>query len=506
MVALTYDILVIGGGINGCGIARDASGRGYSVLLAEMNDLASGTSSAATKLIHGGLRYLEHYEFRLVHEALLERETLWAAAPHIIWPLRLVLPHHGGLRPAWLLRLGLLIYDHLGGRRLLPPARTLDLRSDPAGEPLKESFRRAFEFSDCWVNDARLVVLAARDAADHGAVIKTRSEVVSARQNDGLWQVDLRNVRTGDVERVSARLLVNASGPWVDRVLHGPIGSGRPNTVRLVQGSHIVVRRLYEHDRCYMLQNTDGRIVFVIPYEDEFTLIGTTDREYLGDPAQVKITEGEIEYLLATVGEYFSRPLSKEDVVWSYAGVRPLYDDGASKAQEATRDYVIETIREKGEPPLINVVGGKLTTFRRLAEAVLGRIEPLLGRKRPPWTARRPLPGGDFPVTGFADAVKALSDAYPFLNAGLARRLVRLYGTRARTILGNARSSEDLGRNFGRDLYEAEVRYLVAEEWAETAEDILWRRTKRGLHGRAIDSVALSVFVAKVLEERRAQV
>jgi glycerol-3-phosphate dehydrogenase len=490
-----HDIFVIGGGINGCGIARDAAGRGFSVVLAEMNDLASGTSSAATKLIHGGLRYLEHYEFRLVREALMEREVLWASAPHIIWPLRLVLPHHKGLRPAWFLRLGLFVYDHLGGRKLLPATKTLDMRSDPAGKPLKPLYSTAFEFSDCWVNDARLVVLNARDAAERGARIMTRATVTSARNEDGVWQVEVRHAATGAKETVRARLLVNASGPWVDQVLSGKLGQNRVGHVRLVQGSHIVVKKLYEHDRCYFFQNGDGRIIFCIPYEDEYTLIGTTDQDFEGDPKDVRISDGEIDYLCQCASEYFARPVTRADMVWSYSGVRPLYADGASKAQETTRDYVIKTSGKASDAPLINVIGGKLTTYRRLAESALEKIEDLIGAKGGRWTATAKLPGGDFAPTGYADVVAALKRDYPFLDLRYARRLVRLYGTLARTILGIAKSYADLGRHFGDDLYEAEVTYLMEREWAQTTDDVLWRRTKRGLHGDAIKIADLASFM-----------
>lgn len=492
------DIVIIGGGINGCGIARDAAGRGYDVLLAEMNDLASGTSSAATKLIHGGLRYLEHYEFRLVREALAEREVLWASAPHIIWPLRLVLPHHNGLRPAWLLRLGLFIYDHLGGRKLLPATRTLDMRSDPAGAPLQPLFKKAFEYSDCWADDARMVVLAARDAADRGATIRTRTAVVSARQVGQAWEVTLRDTLNGKVETVSTRLLVNAAGPWVDQVLTGALGANSAGSVRLVQGSHIVVPKLYDHDRCYMFQNTDGRIIFAIPYETDFTLIGTTDQDYEGDPRSVRITDGEIDYLTTAASAYFTRPVTRNDIVWSYSGVRPLFADGANKAQDATRDYVLKTFGGVNEAPLINVIGGKLTTFRRLAEATLDKIETMIGAKGKPWTRGSHLPGGNFPAAGFAAAVTALEHQYPFLDHTYARRLVRLYGTRAGVVLGVARGYADLGRHFGSDLYEAEVRYLVDQEWAATSDDILWRRTKRGLLGDAIMVAELDAFLARL--------
>ena len=490
-----HDIFVIGGGINGCGIARDAVGRGFSVVLAEMNDLASGTSSGATKLIHGGLRYLEFYEFRLVREALMEREVLWRNSPHIIWPMRFVLPYGQGLRPAWLIRLGLFLYDHIGGRKLLPPTKTLDMRSDPAGKPLKPLFSKAFEYSDGWVNDARLVVLAARDAADRGAIIRTRAKVVAARREKGLWSIVIEDGETGETEEVKARLLVNAAGPWVDLVLSGVVGQKDVHNVRLVQGSHIVVRKKFEDPRAYFLQNKDGRIVFAIPYEEEFTLIGTTDRDYEGDPRDVKISEGEIDYLCAAASEYFIRPVKRSDIVWTYSAVRPLYDDGASKAQEATRDYVLKAQDGDGAAPLVNAFGGKITTYRRLSESMLEKIEGFLGKRGKPWTADAPLPGGDFPATGFDAEVTKLKAAYPFLEARLARRLTRLYGTRARALLGPARSYADLGRNFGADLYEAEVRYLAENEWAMTAEDVLWRRTKRGLHLGREEVAALEEFM-----------
>ena len=504
MGELVHDIFVIGGGINGCGIARDAAGRGYSVFLAEKSDLGGGTSSASTKLIHGGLRYLEHYEFRLVREALMERELLWASAPHIIWPLRIVLPHHKGLRPAWLLRLGLFVYDTLGGRKLLPPTRAVKLRSDPVGAPLKPEFHTAFEFSDCWVNDARFVVLNARDAAAHGATIRTRTTVATARNEGGIWQVGLIDGATGRRETVKARLLINAAGPWVDRVLSGTLGQNGVGNVRLVQGSHIVVNKLYEHDRCYMFQSADGRVIFVIPYEDDYTLIGTTDRDYDGDPADVRISQSEIDYLCGVVSDYLATPVRPADVVWSYAGVRPLYADGASKAQEATRDYVLKTVERSGDAPMINIIGGKLTTYRRLAEATLEKVEGLIGKKGRPWTDAATLPGGDFAPDGYEAVVAALRRDYPFLDLRHARRLVRLYGTLARTLLGEARSTADLGRSFGDDLYEAEVAYLIEHEWAETADDVLWRRTKRGLKGGAINIAALDAFMTGRMDRRAA--
>jgi glycerol-3-phosphate dehydrogenase len=490
------DIFVIGGGINGCGIARDAVGRGFSVFLAEMNDLASGTSSGSTKLIHGGLRYLEHYEFRLVREALMEREVLWKNAPHIIWPMRFVLPFFkGGPRPAWMLRLGLFLYDHIGGRKLLPATRTLDMRSDPAGKPLKPLFSKAFEYSDGWVNDSRLVALNARDAADRGAVVRTRTKVVKARRQDDLWDVLIEDTRTKQQETIQARLLVNAAGPWVDTVLSQSAGQSDVHNVRLVQGSHIVVSKKFDDPRAYFFQNKDGRIIFAIPYEDDFTLIGTTDRDYQGDLGTPKISDEETDYLCNAASEYFATPVRREDIVWTYSAVRPLFDDGASKAQEATRDYVLKAEDVGGRAAMINCFGGKITTYRRLAESVLEKIEGFLGVRGGSWTASAALPGGDFDVLGFDAEVSKLKTAYPFLDPTHARRLVRLYGTKAKVLLGDARQTADLGRHFGSDLYEAEVRYLMEHEWAVSADDVLWRRTKRGLRLSKDEATALAKFM-----------
>ena len=500
--AAEFDILVIGGGINGCGIARDAVGRGYSVCLAEMNDLASGTSSWSTKLIHGGLRYLEHYEFRLVREALSERELLWANAPHIIRPMRFVLPHQKGLRPRWMLRLGLFLYDHLGGRKLLPATRTLNLASDPAGRPLKDGFGTGFEYSDCWVDDARLVVLNARDAADRGAQVNTRTEVVALEREGDIWRATLKDRESGATRSVTARLAVNAAGPWVDRVLKGALKRNDTHNVRLVQGSHIVVRKLFDHDRAYIFQNGDGRIVFAIPYEQDFTLIGTTDRDYEGDPADVAATEEEIVYLTEAASEYFRKPITRGDVVWTYSGVRPLFDDGASKAQEATRDYVLK-LDEGGRrdgAALINIFGGKITTYRRLALSVLEMIEKALGAKGPDWTATALLPGGDFPTTGLADLEAALARDFAFLPRPLIARLARSYGTRARDLLAGATSIDDLGPHFGADLYGREVAYLMQHEWARRAEDVLWRRSKLGLRVSAEQAQALEAWMAGRLD------
>ena len=490
-----HDIFVIGGGINGCGIARDAVGRGYSVYLAEMNDLASGTSSFSTKLIHGGLRYLEHYEFRLVREALMEREVLWRNAPHIIWPMRFVLPYAKGLRPAWLIRLGLFLYDHIGGRKLLPATKTLDMRSDAAGKPLKPMFSRAFEYSDGWVNDARLVVLNARDAANRGAVIRTRAKVTSASRDNGHWTIHVEDQRSGKIEEIKARLIVNAAGPWIDHVLTETVGQNNVHNVRLVQGSHIVVPKKFDDPRAYFFQNKDGRIIFAIPYEEDFTLIGTTDQDYDGDPHMAEISQAEIDYLCDAASEYFAEPVKPEHIVWTYSGVRPLYDDGASKAQEATRDYVLKSDGTEGQAPIVNIFGGKITTYRRLAESMLDIIEKHLGKKGKSWTATAALPGGEFAATAFDAEVVKLKAAYPFLDKRLARRLTRLYGTRAKALLGLAKSDADLGRHFGADLYEAEVRYLVENEWAVTSEDVLWRRTKRGLKLGEEQAASLDEFL-----------
>lgn len=502
----TCDVFVVGGGINGCGIARDAAGRGFSVQLAEMGDLAGGTSSAATKLIHGGLRYLEQYRFRLVREALREREVLWRNAPHVIRPLRFVLPHHNGLRPAWLLRLGLFLYDHIGGRRLLPPTRALDLARDPAGRPLKAEFTRGFEYSDCWADDARLVVLNAVDAAARGAMIRTRTEVTAIRRDGGLWRITLRERASGAERTFGARLLVNAAGPWADILLGRIEGRSPARNVRLVRGSHIVLPRLFAHERAYIFQNADGRVVFAIPFEEDYTLIGTTDREHEGDPAEARIAADETAYLRAAASAYFRAPVREEDIVWTYSGVRPLYDDGASSAQEASREYVLRVEGQAGEAPLVNVFGGKLTTYRRLAEAAMARIERALGARGPRWTHAAPLPGGDFPVDGVAAEERALMADYPFLEARHARRLVRCYGTLARAILGAARQASDLGRHFGADLYEAELRHLVANEWARSADDILWRRTKAGLRLSPAQAAAVAACVAELASEGAAAV
>jgi len=495
-----YDLAIIGGGINGCGIARDAAGRGASVYLCEMNDLASATSSWSTKLVHGGLRYLEYYEFRLVHEALKERECLWAIAPHIIAPLRFVLPHHKGLRPAWLLRLGLFLYDHLGGRKLLPPTKTLRLGEDVVGKPLqRDLFSLGFEYSDCRVDDARLTVLNAMAARAQGARIETRVRALEARREGEHWRVTLEDRNSGTTRSIRARALINAAGPWVSEVLGVRMGGASKARTRLVQGSHIVVRKLFDHDRAYIFQNADGRIIFAIPYFDDFTLIGTTDRDYQGDPAKVQITAEETDYLCASANAYFSQQIDPKGVVWAYSGVRPLYDDGVSEAKAATRDYVLELDEADGQPPALSVFGGKITTYRRLAEAALEKLAPHLPmlRSKAGWTGHTPLPGGDFPTTGHADLIAALQAAYPALPAGMLARFAATYGTRTHQLLAGCAGLEDLGQDFGAGLFEREVRYLRDEEWAQTAEDILWRRTKLGLWMNPIDVAGLEAFLAR---------
>jgi len=499
-VTSEFDLAIIGGGVNGCGIARDAAGRGLSVFLCEMNDLASGTSSWSTKLVHGGLRYLEYYEFRLVREALMEREVLWKIAPHIIHPLRFVLPHHAGLRPAWLLRLGLFLYDHLGGRKLLPPTKSLDLRTDVTGKPLASGrFTKGFEYSDCAVDDARLVVLNARDALERGAEIRTRTRAIEARQRDGRWQLTLEDAVTGARSTIFARVLINAAGPWVHEFLAGTVGVNARANVRLVQGSHVVVPKLYDHDRAYILQNADGRIVFTIPYQDDYTLIGTTDRDYEGDPAAAKATQEEINYLCASVSEYFAMLLRPSQVVWGYSGVRPLYDDGASEAKAATRDYVFELDARDGNAPVLSVFGGKITTYRKLSEEALERVASYLPKieSSGSWTGGAALPGGEFDVHGLDALIASLQSRYPFLSKAHATRLARAYGTRAAKLLGEAATAADLGADFGATLTEAEVRYLMAQEWAHTAEDIVWRRSKLGLRLSPDQVAALDRWMAR---------
>lgn len=487
-----FDLAIIGGGINGAGIARDAAGRGLRVLLVEQNDLASGTSSASTKLIHGGLRYLEHGALRLVREALIERENLLRLAPHVIRPMRFLLPVHAGMRSAWLLRIGLFIYDHLGGRRHLPPTQNLDLTHHQVGLPLKRSYKSGFQYSDCMVDDSRLVVLNALDAAERGAVIRTRTKCVRAEREEN-WRLVL-NAR-GRRETVTARVLVNAGGPWVGQIAETIIRVPGPSRVRLVRGSHIVVRRLFEHDCGYIFQNPDKRIVFALPFERDFTLIGTTDEDFQGDPSRVVTQPHEIIYLCETVSKYFRQPVEPGDMVWAFSGVRSLYDDGAKKPEDITRDYYIDLAEGFQQAPLLTIYGGKITTYRRLAEAVLSRLSHFFAT-RPAWTKTVPLPGGDFEFDAIEGLVTQTLNAWPFFTEDRARRLVHAYGTRVDRVLGKAQSFADLGACFGADLTAAEVRYLMMHEWAQEPDDVLWRRSKLGLYFSAEERDALSRFMA----------
>jgi glycerol-3-phosphate dehydrogenase len=472
------DLLVVGGGINGVGIARDAAGRGLSVLLCEKGDIAGATSSASSKLIHGGLRYLEHGEFRLVREGLAEREVLLRMAPHLVHPLRLVLPQGPGTRPGWMLRAGLYLYDRLGGARTLPGTTRLDLRRDPLGAPLRETVQSGFAYSDCATDDARLTIVSARDAALRGAEIATRTTLVAARREPGIWRAELRG-GDGATREVAARILVNAAGPWASEVL-ALAGLTARAGLRLVKGSHIVVPKLYAGDHAYLLQNDDRRIVFVMPFEREYSLIGTTELPFAGDPAEAQILPEETLYLCQAVARWFAAPPRPEDVVWSYAGVRPLYQDRARNAASVSRDYVLDL--DTAGAPALSVFGGKLTTYRRLAEHALARLAPCLPAAGPPWTAGSVLPGGDaLPAGGAAALAVNLTRRYPFLAAATAKRLARGYGTDSYRILGDATSAAALGRPFGQGLNEAELRWLVEREWARTTDDVLWRRTKLGL-------------------------
>lgn len=478
-----YDLAIIGGGINGCGIARDAAGRGLSVLVCEQDDLASGTSSASTKLIHGGLRYLEYYEFRLVREALKEREVLLRAAPHIIWPLRFILPHHQGLRSAWLIRLGLFLYDNLGGREMLPGTTSVNLRTDEAGKPLKDKFTKGFEYSDCWVMDSRLVVLNAMDAKAHGAEIRVRTRCEGATRDGQHWNLRLKNSGTGKESVVKARVVVNATGPWLNTFLDHVDHEATKESIRMVKGSHLIIRKLFAHDRSYIFQNADGRIIFAIPYERDFTLIGTTDVDYTGDPGKVAITEEEIVYLCNAASEYFSHAITPDDVVHTYSGIRPLFDDGASDAKAATRDYILKLDDAAGtRAPLLSIYGGKITTYRKLAESVIEKLKPYLPQTAlHPWTEKASLPGGEFAPQNFDREVETLRTTFPFLEQPLAYRLMRTYGKNAEKLLKDSKEIENLGRCFGANLFEKEVRYLMDYEWAQTAADVLWRRTNMGL-------------------------
>ena len=493
-----FDLIVIGGGVNGAGVARDAAGRGAKVLLLECGDLARGTSSASTKLIHGGLRYLEHYEFGLVREALQERETLWRIAPHIIWPMRFILPHRSGLRPRWLLRLGLFLYDHIGGRRKLPATTSVNLRKHPAGAPLKPFLTKGFEYSDGWVDDARLVVLNAMDAADRGAEIRTRTKVTRLEQAPEGWRV-LATGDDGTEVSITARAVVNAAGPSVLGLLERA-DVMTPRKMRLVRGSHIVVRRLFEHDYAYFFQLPDGRIFFAIPYERDFTLIGTTDQDHHASEFEAAASAEEIAYLCDGANQYFEAAITPEDVVWTYSGVRPLLDDGSGRPEAATRGYALDLHLSDGGHPLLSIFGGKITSYRHVAEEAVDRLEPYLAlESNAHWTGSAALPGGNFPPDGAADLMAIFLTDYPFLQPADADRIVKAYGTRARFFLDTAQGRSDLGQDFGHGLSAAEVDYLVTHEWARTAEDVLWRRSKLGLLFSAREVEVLSEYLHRTV-------
>ena len=497
-----YDVAVVGGGINGCGIARDAAGRGLSVALFEKDDLAQATSSSSTKLIHGGLRYLEHYEFRLVREALTEREILLKSAPHIIWPMRFVLPHHKELRPAWLLRCGLFLYDHIGGRKLLPATKTLDLRSDECGKPLIDMFKKGFEYSDCWVDDARLVALNALDAKERGAYIYTQTRCTGAERVDGIWHVTVKSNADNSERMFKAKALVNAAGPWVDDLL-GDINERKADqkNVRLVRGSHVIVPKLYDHDRAYIFQNADDRIIFAVPYEQDFTLLGTTDQEHNSMDTPVEITESETQYICDAASVYFKKPITRESVVWTYSGVRPLFNDGASEAKEATRDYVLKVSDVEGKAPLLNIFGGKITTYRHLAEDALEKLANYLPNMGKVWTSEAFLPGGGFGVSEVDQLITKLRIDFPFLSEQWATRLFKAYGMLAWRVLEGAKVKKDLGQSFAATLTETELVYLQKVEWVTTCEDVLWRRTKLGLHMTESERAEVADWFAQQSEE-----
>ncbi|MEP3050947.1 MAG: glycerol-3-phosphate dehydrogenase [Erythrobacter sp.] len=473
-----FDLLIIGGGINGAGIARDAAGRGLKTVLVEKDDLASHTSSSSTKLVHGGLRYLEHYEFKLVRESLIERERLLSIAPHIIWPLRFVLPHDRGLRPSWFLRLGLFIYDHIGGRKMLPPTRSVNLREAPHGAILEDRLVKGFEYSDCWVQDSRLVALNCVDAKDRGARILTRTKCTKLERGENDWTATLSDA-AGDVQ-ICAKQVVNAAGPWVDGVLAQAMPEKEHHNLRLVKGSHLIFPKLFDGDHCYIFQNKDNRIVFAIPYEHEFTLVGTTDQSFEGDPSVIDISPEEARYICDAINEYLRVDVAPEQAVSSYAGVRPLYDDRSADNSTVTRDYVFELDRgqSQNEPPILSIFGGKITTFRKLAEHALAK----LGHGKDGWTASEALPGGEIVPEKFFHFLSDMEAQFSWLPAETVTRLARAYGTLIFDVLGDAEAPADLGEHMGGGLYARELEYLVENEFVTTADDALWRRSKLGLH------------------------
>jgi glycerol-3-phosphate dehydrogenase len=490
------DLLVIGGGINGAGIARDSAGRGLSVLLVERHDLASATSSWSSKLIHGGLRYLEQYEFRLVSEALAEREVLLDVAAHLVWPARFVMPHVPELRPRWMIRAGLFLYDHLARRARLPGSAAVRLDRPPLNAGLKPELKHGFIYSDCRVDDARLVVSNALSARELGATIRTRTECVSARREGGAWRVRLRGA-DGTEEEISARAVVNAAGPWVKQMLNDRLSQPSADAVRLVKGSHVVFPRLYAGDHAFILQNDDGRVVFMIPYEDAFTLVGTTDIPVTGDPAQAACSDEEAAYLCRAVNRYLAQSVTPAQAVWRYAGVRPLYDDGSANPSAVTRDYTLRVDAVDGAAPVLSVFGGKITTYRKLAEHALEKLAPFFPGLKPAWTDRASLPGSDFAGADRETQAGRLRAHYPALPHAVLHSLFRRHGTRAAAVLGDARTPADLGVMFGAGLTEREVAWFVAEEWATTAEDVLWRRTKCGLHLSAAERAAVAEWFAR---------
>ena len=476
------DLVVIGGGVNGAGIARDAAGRSLKVVLVEQGDLAQGTSSRSGKLVHGGLRYLEYFEFRLVREALIEREVLLNAAPHIIWPMRFVLPHSPGDRPAWLVRAGLFLYDYLGGRKRLASTRSFKLHSCVDHEAIKPEFKRAFEYSDCWVDDARLTVLNAVGAHEKGATVLTRTRCLGARRHDSYWLIDVQDCGTQEISTIKAKGLVNAAGPWVKRVLDNIRDTKSARGLRLVKGSHLVMRKFWEGEHSYLIQNDDKRVIFVNPYEKDFALVGTTDIPYEGSPEAVEIDQSEVDYLLKVMNRYFVNQFNERDVLSSFSGVRPLYDDDTVNPSQVTRDYIFDIDDEDGKAPVLSVFGGKITTYRKLSEHALQRLIQYYPRMGSPWTADEPLPGGDMDDADFTNWLSNFAEQKNNLPFDIVRHYVRLYGTRSKILLSGIENESQLGLCFGHTLYEIEVRYLVKHEWARTAEDVLERRTKHGLH------------------------
>lgn len=473
------DLLVIGGGVNGCGIARDAAGRGLKVTLCEKDDLAAHTSSASTKLIHGGLRYLENYDFLLVRHSLQEREVLLNSAPHIIWPLRFILPHHAGLRPRWMLRLGLFLYDYIGGRKKLPASHSVNLKKHIAGGFLKPEFSCGFEYSDCWVQDARLVVLNARDAANRGAKILTHTECTSLARLADRWQVTLFDKRSGVSHTLYSRALVNASGPWVDKTLGLYRQSATSRSVRLVKGSHIIVKKLFDHQYPYIFQHHDGRIIFAIPFEQDFTLLGTTDLDFNGELNNVQIDEQEIAYICQAVSHYAANPITPEQVIWSYSGVRPLFDDASDNASKVSRDYELDL--DKDGAPVVSVYGGKVTTYRKLSEQVMDLLQQVIPISQPAWTQYGILPGADFARADYAAFLQQCRLDYAWLDHSIVADYCRNYGSEIHRILRDCHQMSDLGQYFGGGLYACEIEFLIRHEWAYYAEDILWRRSKKGL-------------------------